>query len=249
MDYSITEYVLLVFFYGVAGWIVECLYCLYINKKWTNRGFVFGPICPIYGFGALTMLLSLSWCREWFWVLIPLGMVVCDGLEYLTSFFTEKLFHIRLWDYSERKCNLNGRICLRHTIFWGLASAGFLYVVDPFVGQKLILWLRGLENGVKIEKTIMAAALFLFAIDYAFAVANAIRIKRIIRRMKPSSDISKKYAAALSKGSPRKFMSLFLNESPQMPGEFDRKREIDDQTQTEGVLSGAGSGNVSDGGQ
>lgn len=199
LKYSLIEYILFFFFYSAVGWIVECLYCLYIDKKWTNRGFLFGPICPIYGCGALAMLLTLTWCKQWPWVMIPLGMVVCDTVEYISSFVMEKMFHARWWDYSNHKFNLNGRICLRHTIFWGIAATVFMYLVDPFVGQPLMLSLRNLENGPKIQLYILIAILVVFAADFIRAVKNALDIRQIMDKLRQFADNVKKFSSSLTK--------------------------------------------------
>ena len=96
----VVEYILFFFFYSIIGWISEVIYCYIKDKKFTNRGFLFGPLCPIYGTGAVSMLLTLTWCKDiWFGkfyagplMVLLIGVVVCDVVEYLTSFLMEKLF-------------------------------------------------------------------------------------------------------------------------------------------------------------
>lgn len=175
VQYTIPQYIMFFFFYSFVGWICECTYCSYINKKWTNRGFLFGPICPIYGAGALAMLFTLTWCVKNPFITIVLGMIVCDVVEYITSFLMEKLFHARWWDYSDRKFNINGRICLHHTFFWALGAAGFMYVIDPFIGRKILTAIPE-----KYHIYILIVILSIFGIDFIMAVKNAIDIKKIV---------------------------------------------------------------------
>ena len=134
---KVIEYVLFFFFYSVIGWISEVIYCYIKDKKWTNRGFLFGPICPIYGTGALSMLICLTWCKKWPVVVFFLGIIVCDIVEYFTSFAMEKLFDKKWWDYSKKKFNLNGRICLEHSCYWGIFSVALIYLIHQYGAEKL----------------------------------------------------------------------------------------------------------------
>ncbi len=184
---KVVEYILFFFFYSIIGWIAEVIYCYIKDKKFTNRGFLFGPLCPIYGTGALSMLLTLSWCKDiriGNFLIGPvlvffIGVVVCDIVEYLTSYLMEKLFHARWWDYSKKKFNLHGRICLEHSTYWGIFSIALIYLVHPFGAAKLAL-LIPYEWKVRIMCVVLTA----FAIDLARAVKNAIDVKKIADKYK-----------------------------------------------------------------
>lgn len=119
--------------YSFFGWICETLFCSIAAKKFINRGFLTGPFCPIYGFGATMVLLLFSGMRD-HWVLLFLcSVVVTSALEYLTSFVLEKVFHLSLWDYSHRRWNLHGRICLRNSLLFGVMSLLMVEVIHPHV--------------------------------------------------------------------------------------------------------------------
>lgn len=179
---KVTEYVLFFFFYSIIGWISEVIYCYIKDKKFTNRGFLFGPVCPIYGTGALSMLITLSWCKDIRIgkILIGpvlvffIGVVVCDIVEYLTSFLMEKLFHARWWDYSKKKFNLHGRICLEHSCYWGIFSVLLIYLVHPFGAAKLAELVS-----YEWKLGVMCVVLAIFILDLARAVKNAIDVKKI----------------------------------------------------------------------
>ena len=101
-------------------------------KKFINRGFLIGPYCPIYGWGCILIILLLNKYTDDPLVLFIMAIVICSILEYFTSYFMEKLFKARWWDYSSNKFNLNGRICLETMIPFGLLGCLIMYFVNPF---------------------------------------------------------------------------------------------------------------------
>ena len=119
-------------FYSVVGWVYESILCSILEKRFVNRGFLNGPYCPIYGFGAELVLLLLGWCENGF-LLFALGAVVTCTLEYITSYVMEKLFHARWWDYSQKRFNINGRVCLEGALAFGAFSAALVKLIHPLV--------------------------------------------------------------------------------------------------------------------
>ena len=130
---ELREYFLLFVIYSVIGWIMEVIYTLVIDKKFTNRGFLVGPYCPIYGVGAVLIIILLSGYKERPIGLFVLAIVICSILEYFTSYIMEKLFKARWWDYSNRKFNINGRICLETMVPFGVIACLIVYIVNPFL--------------------------------------------------------------------------------------------------------------------
>jgi uncharacterized membrane protein len=106
-----------------------------MNKKLVNRGFLIGPYCPIYGFGAIAMILYLSGYRDNILTVFLLGSIICSIIEYITSYLMEKLFKARWWDYSKNSFNLNGRICLKNTILFGVLGVLLVYIINPFISN------------------------------------------------------------------------------------------------------------------
>lgn len=119
--------------YSVIGWIMETTLILINTKKLVNRGFLIGPYCPIYGFGAITMILYLTQYKDNILTVFILGVVTCSLLEYLTSYFMEVLFKTRWWDYSEHKFNLNGRICGQNSLLFGVGGLVIIYITQPII--------------------------------------------------------------------------------------------------------------------
>ena len=117
---DIKIYFLLFIIYAIIGWCMEVICKLIQYKKFVDRGFLIGPYCPIYGVGALLITLFLNKYTQDPVVLFVMAVVVCGVLEYLTSYFMEKIYHARWWDYSSKKFNINGRICLSNLIAFGI---------------------------------------------------------------------------------------------------------------------------------
>lgn len=119
-------------FYSIAGWIYESFICSVEARRFVNRGFLNGPYCPIYGFGAVFDLILLGKIENPI-LLFLLGAIVTCTLEYFTSYAMEKIFHARWWDYSKRKFNINGRVCLLGAIVFGTFSVVLIRWIHPLV--------------------------------------------------------------------------------------------------------------------
>ena len=118
--------------YSVIGWVYESTICSIGQRKLINRGFLNGPYCPIYGTGAVLVLLVLDRIQNPV-LLFFAGAVLTCSLEYLTSWLMEKLFHARWWDYSKRKFNIGGRVCLIGAVVFGAFSVVLILVLHPWV--------------------------------------------------------------------------------------------------------------------
>ena len=137
MNISITQYFLLFIIYSFCGWLLEVTCKLIEYKRFINRGFLIGPYCPIYGWGAVAITFLLYKYSYDPLILFMMTIVTCAILEYLTSLVMEKLFKARWWDYSKRKFNIDGRVCLGTTIPFGLFGLFLTYVSNPFIISKL----------------------------------------------------------------------------------------------------------------
>ena len=126
-------YILTFFIYSFAGWSMEVINVKRRQNKWVNRGFLIGPICPIYGYGCLSIIILLKKYYEDPIVLLIMSIVICGLLEYLTSYIMEKLFKLRWWDYSDKKYNIAGRVCLENLVVFGLLGTTITYIINPFI--------------------------------------------------------------------------------------------------------------------
>ena len=135
---KICFYFMLFLLYSFIGWSIEVIGQLLEKHRFINRGFLVGPICPIYGWGCIAMILTLTKYKSDFFLLFAMAIVICSILEYFTSYFMEKLFHVRWWDYTRRKYNINGRICAETMIPFGILGCLVIYIVNPILSSILL---------------------------------------------------------------------------------------------------------------
>ncbi|MCI8461630.1 MAG: putative ABC transporter permease [Lachnospiraceae bacterium] len=122
MVYSLSDITWLFFVYSFAGWCIEVCWAAIQRRHFVNRGFVNGPLCPIYGFGSTLFALFLPELTGNLFFLFLGGGLLAAMLEYLTGLLMEKIFHKKLWDYSHIRHNLGGYICLRYSLLWGVLA-------------------------------------------------------------------------------------------------------------------------------
>lgn len=134
---DIRVYFLLFMIYAILGWCMEVTCKLIQYKRFINRGFLIGPYCPIYGYGAILITFLLKKYTNDPIALFFMAIIICGTLEYLTSYFMEKIFKARWWDYSQKKFNINGRVCLNTIIPFGLLGLFIMYVSNPFFISKI----------------------------------------------------------------------------------------------------------------
>ena len=133
MEYSFLEIIIYFITYSFLGWVMESIFRSISEKKIINTGFLKGPFCPIYGVGAIIMLLFLKRFADNLAVLFIVSVVVLTIWEYLVGVLLEKLFHTKYWDYSKNKFNFQGRICLMNSIFWGILGVVFVKYIHPAI--------------------------------------------------------------------------------------------------------------------
>lgn len=130
---TVCKYFLWFIIYSFGGWVMETLLYLIRDKKAVKRGFLFGPLCPIYGFGGCISTLVIYGKITNIFLVFIVGTLLTSALEYLTHFAMEKLFHAMWWDYSNRRFNLNGRIYLKGCLIFGAGVVLIVEVVQPLL--------------------------------------------------------------------------------------------------------------------
>ena len=126
-SYQLQQWLLFFFIYCFIGWCWESAYVSAKKREWVNRGFLKGPFLPIYGFGALAVLVSTLPVRPYPVLVYFFGLLGATLLELVTGICMEKLFHVRYWDYSNQKFNFKGHICLSSSVAWGFFSLAMIY--------------------------------------------------------------------------------------------------------------------------
>lgn len=123
--------------FAVIGWILETCFSFYALGHFTKRGFLFGPLCPIYGFGALILIMFFSTYRRHNIKLFVYAAVIFSIFEYIASFILEALFSATWWDYTSEFMNLNGRISIFYSVAWGIIAILFINLIYPFFKKKI----------------------------------------------------------------------------------------------------------------
>lgn len=139
MEYTI-NLILLFFAYSLLGWCIEVTLKYIQFHRFINRGFLTGPICPIYGSGAALITLvvgNLSRYESAYGTTFALSFVICGAVEYLTSYFMEKRFHARWWDYSQKPMNLHGRVWIGNLVLFGLGGVAIIHIINPLIYRVL----------------------------------------------------------------------------------------------------------------
>ncbi len=202
MPYPWVDMVLYFFIYSFCGWLMETVLCSVQEKHFVNRGFLNGPICPIYGCGILLILIFLLPVRDNIGTLgiaVPVifftGMVLASVVEYITSWLMEKLFRARWWDYSQYRFNLHGRICLWISLCWGGLATLFVYLVQPLF-EGLIHTLAGWYS--RLPLLLAVALLAVAAVDLlvSFRIARALGNK--LEQMEKLGELIKAHLEGLS---------------------------------------------------
>lgn len=145
--------------YAVIGWLWETFYCSLKSGHFVYRGFLLGPYCPVYGFGVSGVLLLTPKNYGSTLELYLYSIVIATVIEYIASYLLEKLFNMKLWDYSDVPFNINGRVALPVSIFWGFGCVILIKYIEPFIGGHI-------TNFINSTKGIAPAILFvLFMAD------------------------------------------------------------------------------------
>lgn len=132
------NYLLYFFIYGTFGWMLEVSFQSIKTGKFINRGFLNGPICPIYGVGASIVIFFLSGIADSNKLMLFLGSIfIATVIELITGFLLDKIFHKHWWDYSDRRFNIGGYVCLEFSIAWGFLCL-FLYDINHPLVQKMV---------------------------------------------------------------------------------------------------------------
>ena len=138
-NYTFLETAAIFLIYAFVGWCTEVVYATLKHGRFVNRGFLIGPVCPIYGLGVLSVVMFLEPIKDDWGLLFLSSMVFTSAIEFIGGFILERLFNEKWWDYSEEHFNLKGYICLKFSIMWGLACVLVIDVVHPSVMAALRL--------------------------------------------------------------------------------------------------------------
>ena len=170
----VIKYILLFFIYAFVGWCIEVVAKIIDDRKFVNRGFLIGPILPIYGVGVLLILLVTKQTDNFIIVFLK-AIAVCSVLEYFTSWIMEVFFKTRWWDYSQRRFNLNGRICVNTMIPFGILGLFVVYLLNPFLNFVI-------DHSPYVLNVIFTGIfVFFILLDFIITLKVLFKIKKKIR--------------------------------------------------------------------
>ena len=196
--YTLGQWLLFFYLYCFLGWVWESCYVSLKQRRWVNRGFLRGPLLPIYGFGAVLILWATLPVRGSLALIILLGMAAASALEYVTGAAMEALFKVRYWDYSNQPFNLNGHICLACSLAWGAFSILLVRVLHPPL-EDLVLWLPGfltdvLACGLTIYTTADTVRSFQAAMDLREVLTRLTEENEDLRRLARRVEVMSAFA-------------------------------------------------------
>ena len=180
--YSLLQWMLFFYIYCFFGWIIESTYDSVCTGNWVNRGFMRGPVIPIYGTGAVIVLFAVIPFRTSPILVFIVGTVAASILEFVTGFVMERIYKVRYWDYSDKPFNLCGYICLFNSLCWGVLSILLIYLVHSWI-EKGVLFLNDMVL-LSIDSGISS----LFIVDLFNSSTTAVELKRMLANSQKLKD-------------------------------------------------------------
>jgi len=192
-EYTIIQWLAFFMIYSFFGWCIESTLVSITKKKLVNRGFLNGPILPLYGFGSIVMLLSTLWIKDNILLVFIFGTIAATCLEYFTGATMEAMLHIKYWDYSDKKFNLHGYICLKSSLFWGVLTVLLVEVIQKPIANIVM------NTEVSILTIVVMIALCIATIDSIDSFRKAFDLQKLLDYQthirKELSDITTKLSA------------------------------------------------------
>lgn len=182
MIYTFSTWLFFFYFYCFLGWVWETCYVSVLKAKWVNRGFMRGPFLPIYGSGAIVVLIFTLPFRTNAGLVFVVGMVSATILEYFTGAAMERLFHVRYWDYSSQRLNLNGHICVTSSLAWGVFS-----VILTLYGHTPVERLASHMSTNVLEVIVFVLTAYI-SIDMAESIREAINLKEVLLSLEENNE-------------------------------------------------------------
>lgn len=186
------EYLFMFCLFSVVGWIIELIYRSIILKKIVNPGFMTGCVVPLYGFGSVILNIICKRIDSFHTnykliLLFFISVLVLSILEYVSGYIIKKFFHIRLWDYSMRRFNINGFVCGFFSFIWGISSLIYYYLIFPwindvsynFINNKFCLFSLGIFFGIFLIDLFVTIDLLKKLSDYAKSIKKIISLEKI----------------------------------------------------------------------
>jgi len=205
--------VLQFFLFGFAGWCMEVTLKFIQYHRFINRGFLTGPILPIYGFGVVLITVvvgNLASVESGVVMTFAMSMVICGIVEYVTSYVLEKIFHARWWDYSNKPMNLNGRVWIGNLVLFGLAGVAIIHIVNPVLFPAL----DRIPLGIRTVVSLVLVAILVADFVISFFVLKLVKVGVDNSEADNTEEISREVRQLLTNRS--YFYSRFADAYPEV---------------------------------
>ena len=146
--------------FAIIGWLIETAYSFYSLGHFTKRGFLYGPLCPIYGWGSIILIMFFSTYKKKNFKLFVYAAIIFSLFEYLVSFGMEALFSLKWWDYTSEFMNLNGRVSIFYSFAWGIIAILVINFIYPFFKKKINLVLSKIPYSIQVTAVYILFAAF-----------------------------------------------------------------------------------------
>lgn len=209
-------YLLLYFFiYGILGWCVEVAYAAVKSGKFVNRGFLNGPICPIYGVGVVSVIYCLSGVKDNLVLLYVTSVILVTVIEGVTGLVLDRLFHHKWWDYSSQPLNIGGYVCLIFSLIWGVFCVFIMKVFQPVV------------RGLVIHMPVLVGVIILLVCSISM-IADLYVTASAILKLNKKLEAMERIAAELHEISEKLGENIYENVKDGMEKEEELKIRIED---------------------
>lgn len=174
--------------YACIGWFIEVIFCSVKTGKFVNRGFLNGPVCPIYGFGAVSVILLLNPLKDQLILLYIASVLLTSGIEFFGGWILERAFHTRWWDYSEQPFNIKGYVCLTFSLLWGVGCLIVVLGVHPLIA-------------LVVQHSMNTFGILLFILFYSILLVDVILTVLTVTKLNRDLDEITRIAETLRKPS------------------------------------------------
>lgn len=204
---SIWRIIAYLIIYSVIGYVVETIYGIITKGQWESRqSFLYGPFCGIYGLGATILIISLQNFKQSNHKLFWVGFIVGSVIEYAISLIGELIFNIKWWDYSDRAFNINGRVCVTFSIFWGLLSIYLMTYLNPRV-DRIINFIKS-KISLKILKVVVVVTTIVIVFDI---LLTGYSLQMFTIRIVHDNNLNVKYKQEIDK----KYEQIYIKDTKQ----------------------------------
>ena len=160
-------------FYSFGGWCIEVLYYFKNEHRFVNRGFLYGPFCPIYGCGAVSLVVFLDNYKNNIFILFFLAVLLTSILEYFTGFILEKAFKTKWWDYTDDPFNIHGRVCLLYSLMWGVGEVVIIRIIHPILND-MVMNIPAILGDI-----VLSVIVIYFILDFCFTIASLMQFDKM----------------------------------------------------------------------